>query len=71
MRRLAITLTMTATILCAGLLAWKAEATTWAGAKQLRNAAETVNPVDKAACRGWGEHCPPGYIWNGFRCVPC
>ena len=71
MRRLTIALAMVATILCAGLVAWKAEATTWAGAAQLGAATATVKPLKNAACRGTGEHCPPGYVWNGRRCVPC
>lgn len=71
MRRLAMTLVMTATISCAGLAAWKAEAMVGAGAAQVATAAKTTNPVSPAACGGRGAHCPPGYNWNGNRCAPC
>jgi len=29
----------------------------------------------QAACRGWGAHCAPGWVWRcsplGCACVPC
>ncbi len=71
MRGLTIALGVTAAILCAGSIAWRAEATAVAGAAQLGVAAKAVSPVSPAACGGRGEHCPPGYVWNGHRCVPC
>jgi hypothetical protein len=71
MRRLAITLGVMTAILCTGLLAWQAEAMVVAGAAQLSTAARAAGPVTPAACGGRGAHCPPGYGWNGTRCVPC
>jgi hypothetical protein len=71
MHRLAIALVAMTVISCAGLAAWKAEAMVLTGAAQLSTSAKALNPVTPAACRGGGEHCPPGYIWNGNRCVPC
>jgi hypothetical protein len=71
MCRLPMALTVTTIILCAGLMAWKAEAMVGAGATQLRTVVETAGPVSPAACRGGGAHCPPGYVWNGNRCVAC
>jgi hypothetical protein len=71
MRKAAITVAMTTVIMCAGLMAWQAHAMLGAGAAQLSTAAKTVSPIGPAACRGSGAHCPPGYVWNGNRCVPC
>jgi hypothetical protein len=71
MLRLAITLAMTAMMMCAGLAAWKADAMVGSGAAQLSTAAKAAGPIAPAACRGSGAHCPPGYVWNGNRCVPC
>lgn len=71
MRRLTISLAMTTVILCGGLVAWKAHAMVGAGAAQVSTAARAVSSIGPAACRGSGEHCPPGYVWNGNRCVPC
>ena len=71
MRRLAVILGATAAILCAGVIAWRAEAMVVAGAAQLSAAAKTAGPVVPAACGGRGAHCPPGYTWTGYRCVPC
>jgi len=71
MRRLAITLVMTAVVSCVGLVAWQAEAMVGAGAAQLGAAAKSAQPIATAACGGRGAHCPPGYTWNGNRCVRC
>ena len=71
MRAVAITLVLTAAILFAGAMKWKAEATVWAGAAHIGTAAQSADPIKPAACRGSGAHCPPGYVWNGNRCVPC
>jgi hypothetical protein len=71
MQRLAITLAMTTVILSTGLVAWKADAMVGSGAAQLSTAAKAAGPIAPAACRGSGAHCPPGYVWNGARCVPC
>jgi hypothetical protein len=71
MRQLAITLGLATGILAAGVVAWQAEAMVGAGSPQLSTAAKASSAVTPAACRGGGEHCPPGYVWNGNRCVPC
>ena len=41
----------------------------------LGNAAQNFTPVQRAACRGPGPYCPPGFTrrcwgWR-CRCVPC
>jgi len=71
MRRLAITLVMATVVSCVGLVAWRAEAMVGAGAAQLGTTAKSSQPIVHAACRGTGDHCPPGYTWNGNRCIPC
>ena len=67
MRKLVVTLAMTAAILFTGMLTWKAEAATWLEKSKLRAAAENYTPIEKAACYGWGRNCPPGRVW---RCGP-
>ena len=70
MQRLPMLLAVSA-LLTTVSLPWEAEAMVPAIAAQIRAVVQTVKPVEPAACRGWGEHCPPGYVWNGRRCVPC
>jgi hypothetical protein len=41
----------------------------------LQSAAQNFSPIHRAACRGWGPWCGPGWVrrcgpW-GCRCVPC
>jgi hypothetical protein len=75
MRKLAIALGVTAAVLLAGSLSWKADATTLSsGTVNLPSAAKNYSPVEKAGCyrRGWcgfGFHkvCGPLRCW----CVPC
>jgi hypothetical protein len=71
MRRSAVAFAFAALIVFIGTMAWRAEAAPWAGAKQIAATKLTISDVQKAACRGSGAHCPPGYIWNGNRCRPC
>jgi hypothetical protein len=71
MQRLMLTLVVATVFVSGGLVAWKAEAMVGAGGVQVSTAAKATSPVDRAACGGRGEHCPPGYNWNGNRCVPC
>ena len=71
MRRMVMTLVVASLMTFGGLAAWKAEAMVGAGAAQQATAAKSAGPVIHAACGGRGEHCPPGYNWNGNRCVPC
>ncbi len=71
MTKFAITFAVAAAIGTFGALTFKAEAAPAAGAKQIGAAALTINDIKDAACRGRGAHCPPGYVWNGHRCVLC
>jgi hypothetical protein len=62
MRRLMIIATLAAAALLAGLLTLSADAQTWKrGAAGLAN--QNFTPIEKAACWGWGPHCPPGRHW--------
>ena len=62
MRKLAIALGLSAAVLLAGGIAWKADATTWrSGTLNLPGVAKNYSPIEKAACFGWGRHCPPGF----------
>jgi len=67
MRKLAIGVAVMAVVIGAGLFAWQAEATTSTAAANLGATAKNYSPVKEIACRGWGRHCPPGFIW---RCGP-
>jgi hypothetical protein len=69
MHRLAMALVMMTAISCAGLAV--AEAMALSGGAQPGTSVKSLNSVTPAACKGGGEHCPPGYIWNGNKCVPC
>jgi hypothetical protein len=71
MYKSAITIGIAAALLFGGLGVWRAEAMIGAGAAQISTAAKAAGPVGLAACARWGAHCPPGYTWNGARCVPC
>jgi hypothetical protein len=71
MSRSAITFAFASVIMLIGTTAWRAEATPWAGAKQIAAAKLTITDIQKVACRSGGAHCPPGYVWNGYRCRPC
>ena len=67
MRKLAFVVAVSAIALGAGVYAWQAEATT-APAAAVPGASKNYSPlVKESACRGWGRHCPPGFIW---RCGP-
>ncbi len=75
MRMLAIALGLTAGMLVAGSLAWKADATTLSsGALNLPSAAKNYSPIEKAGCYrrgrcgfGWYRVCGALRCW----CVPC
>jgi len=76
MQKLTITLAVAAAMLFAGSLTWKAGAEMWRGAKDISGSAQNFTPVQPAACRGRGPHCPPGYTWTcrrwaGCWCRPC
>jgi hypothetical protein len=71
MRKRMIILTLAAAALVTGLLTWQADAQTWR--RGLDPASLNYSPiVEKAACYGWGPHCPPGRTWRcgpyGYRC---
>lgn len=75
MRKLTTAIVAT-TILAAGAFAFTAQAQTWRGSTSLDGAAQNFTPIQKAACRGWGPHCGPGWTWfcgpRGWcRCVRC
>jgi len=75
MRKLMVSVALMAVVIGAGLFAWQAEATTPAGAANLSATAKNYSPVKEIACRGWGRHCPPGFIWTcgpaRCWCRPC
>ena len=76
MRKLAIALGVSAVVLLAGGVAWKAEATSLkSGTLNLSSAAKNQSPVEQTACYGWGRFCPPGYTWRcgpyKCKCRPC
>jgi len=55
MRKLALALGVSAAVLFAGGIAWKADATTWrSGTLNLPSAAKNYSPIEKTACGGWG-----------------
>src|SRR5262245_61243021 len=68
MSKLVVALGVSAAVLLAGGGAWKADATTWRpGTLNLPGVTKNYSPIEKAACYGWGRHCPPGFTW---RCGP-
>lgn len=75
MRKLTMTLTAAAFVLAT--MAIVANAQTQApGAASFHAQIKNATPiVEQAACRGWGAHCSPGWVWScgpwGCRCVPC
>jgi hypothetical protein len=75
MRKLAICVAALMVMIGAGVVAWQAQATTPSVASTLGTNAKTYSLVHKAACRAWGRHCPPGFIWTcgpaRCWCRPC
>lgn len=75
MRKVLIALAISAAVIGAGMFAWNAEATTSTAAATLGAMGKNYSPVKKAACYGWGRHCPPGFRWRcgPYRCwcAPC
>lgn len=69
MRKVLIALAISAAVIGAGMFAWNAEATTSTAAATLGAMGKNYSPVKKAACYGWGRHCPPGFHWSW--CAPC
>lgn len=69
MRKLAITMAISAAILCLG-----ASANAMVGSKGLPQLNYTPRP-HQVACQGWGPYCGPGYVrtcghWHCW-CRPC
>jgi hypothetical protein len=76
MRKLTLALGVTAAMLLAGGLAWKADAMTWSSATStLPAATKNFSPVERTACNGPGRWCRTGYVRRcgpfACRCVPC
>lgn len=76
MQKLAVALGLSAVVLLAGGLAWKADAASWrSGTLNLPGLVKNYSPIDQIACRGWGR-CPPGFRYKcrpirGCRCMAC
>ncbi len=66
-----ITMTLTAAALALGMMA----ITVATGAAGLHDQFRNATPIDKAACGGFGPHCPPGTTRvcgpNHCWCRPC
>jgi hypothetical protein len=70
MRNLLVT--TIAAVAMVAVASFAAEAQTTRGAMSLKAAVQNSTVIENAACGGrWGARCPPGYTWNGRRCVPC
>ena len=63
MRKFAVALAVGAAMLIAGSLS----ATSAVKSEALPAMVKKFSLIEKAACGGWGKHCPPGYTW---RCGP-
>jgi hypothetical protein len=74
MKKLTMTLTAAALL---GSMALTANAQTQQLGAGLHAQLQNATPIVKqAACRGFGAHCPPGYVWTcGYYgrcwCRPC
>jgi len=71
-----LTLTLTAAALMLGATAMTASAQTQApGAAGIHAQIKAYTPIEKAACRGWGPYCRPGFTrtCGPYRCWcrPC
>ena len=75
MHKVRIAVALVAALLVAGLVSWKAEATNAAGTAGLPETIKKYSLIEKAACGGYGKHCPPGYTWvcrpNRCFCARC
>jgi hypothetical protein len=69
-----LALTLAATALLLGSVAFNAEAQTQ-GAGTINAQAQNATIIHKAACGGWGRWCPPGRhrVCGPYRCwcAPC
>jgi len=70
MGKLTVILAAATAMLIAGILVGETEAMPAVG-----DMAKSPIIVEKAACGGWGRHCPPGRHWvcrpRGCWCAPC
>jgi hypothetical protein len=71
-----LTLTLAAAALMLGATAMTASAQTQApGAAGIQAQIKDYTPIEKAACRGFGRWCPPGFVraCGPYRCWcrPC
>jgi len=75
MRNVAIALVLAVSALMLGSLGWKAEATMPVQSDMLSTLVKKFSQAQPAACRGWGKHCPPGFVWTcrpaRCWCAPC
>jgi hypothetical protein len=75
MRSVAIVLAVAASVLAFSAFAWKAEATMPVQSGTLSTMVKKFSQVERTACRGWGKHCPPGFVWTcrpaRCWCAPC
>jgi len=76
MRRMAIMLAASATLLFGATSPWQAQAQIERGPAALAGAAQNFTPIEKAACGPhWGRWCPPWHHrvcgrWHCW-CAPC
>jgi hypothetical protein len=61
MRKFGVALAVGAALLIAGSLSWNADATSAVKSEVLPAMVKKFLLIEKAACGGWGKHCPPGY----------
>jgi hypothetical protein len=70
-----LTMTLSAAALLLGTMAMAANATPYQGNSSLRTQIQNATPIEKAACRGFGRYCPPGFVraCGPYRCWcrPC
>jgi predicted small secreted protein len=67
--------TLVIALLLAGSAALTASAQTSRGAGDIGTATQNFTPIERAACRGWGPYCRPGFtrVCGPYRCWcrPC
>lgn len=81
--KLVLFVSVTASVLSAGLLMWKAEAMPLAGSVEPFTVNKSVSPVLKAGCMFGTSRCPAGHKWvctpgsnatgatKKCKCTPC
>jgi hypothetical protein len=70
-----LTMTLSAAALMLGTMAIAANAAPSQNASSFRIQIQNATPIEKAACRGFGRYCPPGFVraCGPYRCWcrPC